>query len=338
MRKQHLEARVLELVDWVERGRAVEDDRIELKAQWPTDLYRAARQIAGLANASRASSVLWIVGLDERGGVVESLDPVEVSQWWAQVARHFDEEAPGLQCLIVPTGGEKYVVALQFETERAPYLVNTLGGGRIEREAPWREGNSTRTAHRHELLRAVVAQARVPELELVRGNLSIRGVDPYSGSGDDDTLSRVIELNASVFISAEGESVLPQHRQSWTIELDGHEPRPMLVQIGGPFSIDRTRVAGEQFRTEAGIIQVLDDRGLVVRGSAEVQVNGRTYLSCEEVDAWETASWIDLAASLPLDRSSLSATLRARFVPTATEVPDWDPVTEGAVTEFRADL
>src|SRR4051794_37562111 len=112
MEKQRLEARVLELVALVERGRGVEDNWIELKAQWPTDHYKAARQLAGLANASRGASVLWIIGLDEKDGVVESLKTVEVSDWWAQVFRFFDEEAPKLQHLTVPTGRDRHVVAL----------------------------------------------------------------------------------------------------------------------------------------------------------------------------------------------------------------------------------
>jgi len=339
MEKQRLEARVLELVDLVERGSGVEDNWIELKAQWPTDHYKAARQLAGLANASRGASVLWIIGLDEESGVVESLHAVEVSDWWAQVVRLFDEVAPNFQYLTVPTGGDKHVVALRFDTERAPYLVNVPTGGRIEREAPWREGNTTRTAHRHELLSAVVARAEVPELELVSGTLAIKGVDPYEGSGEDDAPTRVMELNAAVFVSAVGPSTLPQHRQEWAIEVDGHPPRSLHVRIDGPFALDRTAAPGEQKRRDVRIIDVMGDRGLSVHGSAEVQVTGRAYLSRKEVDEWEAAPWIDLVASLPLDRSSLVATLRARFLPsTSLEVPDWDPVTGGAVPEFRAHL
>lgn len=337
MEKQRLEARALELVALVERGSGVEDNWTELKAQWPTDHYRAARQLAGLANASRGASVLWIIGLDEDSGVVESLEAVEVADWWAQVVRVFDEEAPKLQHLTVPTGGGKHVVALRFDTERAPYLVNVPGGGRVEREAPWREGSSTRTAHRNELLSSVVARAEVPELELVSGTLAIKGVDPYEGSGEDDAPARVMELNAAVFVSAAGPSTLPQHRQEWAIEVDGHPPRSLFVQIDGPLALNRTAASGEPERRNARIIDVIGNRGLSVHGSAEVQVTGRAYFSREEADEWEAAPWVDMRASLPLDRSNLVATLRARFLPnTSLEVPDWDPVTGGAIPEFRA--
>jgi len=70
---RRLEERVLSIVELVLNGRTVEDDRVELKAEWPEDHYKAARHIAGLANASRGEDVLWIVGLDETTGVVDSL-------------------------------------------------------------------------------------------------------------------------------------------------------------------------------------------------------------------------------------------------------------------------
>ena len=48
-----------------EAGIFSEDDRVELKGEWPTDIPKAARRIAGHANASGGQSVLWVIGLDE---------------------------------------------------------------------------------------------------------------------------------------------------------------------------------------------------------------------------------------------------------------------------------
>lgn len=182
-----------------------------------------------------------------------------------------------------------------------------------------------------------MAQVEVPELELISGSMSIMGVDPYSGSGEDDAQTRVIEVNAAVFVSAMGSCTLPQHKQSWTIEVDGHPPRSMQVRIDGPFQYARSAAPGEQLRLDVRVIQVLGDCGLAVHGSAEVKVTGRAYLSREEIEIWEAAPWIDLAAVLPLDRSSGAAALRARFEPNASlEVPGWDPITQSAVPEFKA--
>jgi hypothetical protein len=61
-----LEAWVSDIVDRVKRGIAIEDDRIEFKREWPRDFYKAARWIAGLANAARGGEVLWLVGVDPK--------------------------------------------------------------------------------------------------------------------------------------------------------------------------------------------------------------------------------------------------------------------------------
>ncbi|MDZ7704211.1 MAG: hypothetical protein U5L04_07000 [Trueperaceae bacterium] len=89
MDDDQLEAWILEQVKGVENDQLVEDNRVELKATWLTDHHKAARQIAGLINASMGKYVLWIVGLDEDEGVVGA-EREEVSNWWPQVAKRFD--------------------------------------------------------------------------------------------------------------------------------------------------------------------------------------------------------------------------------------------------------
>jgi hypothetical protein len=66
---EQVEAWVLPIVDRVRERRSIEDDRVELKADWP-DIEKAARRVAGHANAAGGGSVLWIIGIDERRGVV----------------------------------------------------------------------------------------------------------------------------------------------------------------------------------------------------------------------------------------------------------------------------
>ena len=102
----------------------------------------------------------------------------------------------------MPVGTGRHVVALLLDTGRAPYVVNIPNGGRITREVPWRANNSTRTAHRRELLATVVPQARVPELELVRGVLRVSEVEPYSGTGRDDDLTYEVTVDATVLAVA----------------------------------------------------------------------------------------------------------------------------------------
>lgn len=337
MDRQRLEARVLQIVALVESGRGVEDDRVELKSDWPSDFYKAARQIAGLANASRSDDVLWIVGLDERTGVVDALAATEVSGWWGQVARCFDEQTPDPQFLSVPTGNGQHVVALFFDTSRAPYLVNVQGGGRVEREVPWRAGNSTRTAHRRELLSTVVSRARVPELELVNGHLWVAETEPYSGTGDEDDPTHEVRFRATIFVSAIGEATLPQHRQLWTARVGSRDPLPLHVSARGPFRFGQTGPSDGRSHTDAGIIDVLEHSGLVVHGSGEIQVNGHAYLRGETIQAFQLAPWVELQVNLPIDRSEVASDLQIRFnhVPGSEDPADLDNGRARTLAEFE---
>lgn len=65
MRQIEIEAWVLRVIEQVKRGQSNEDSRVELKARW-IEPEKAARQIAGHANAARGDKILWIIGLDEK--------------------------------------------------------------------------------------------------------------------------------------------------------------------------------------------------------------------------------------------------------------------------------
>src|SRR6266536_181000 len=164
MLSQHIEGRVLNLVERVLNGARIEDFRVECKGTWPS-AAKAARQIAGHANAARGEPILWIIGLDEDNNRVTGASEVELADWWAQVTAAHDEGiTPGLTSLIVPVNPEQSVVALYMTTERAPYVIKRQDGqGPFEREVPWRDGNRTRSAYRHELLRLLIAAVAPPD-------------------------------------------------------------------------------------------------------------------------------------------------------------------------------
>ena len=79
MKKQDIEFKVLDIIDRLEKGQPIEDDTVELKAEWPKDHFRAARRIAAHANSARGEPLLWLIGIDEKAGVVgadfEGLSP-----------------------------------------------------------------------------------------------------------------------------------------------------------------------------------------------------------------------------------------------------------------------
>jgi hypothetical protein len=224
-----IEARVLGIFDVIKSGANHEDALVELKADWPAP-QRAARRLAGHANAARGEGILWVIGLDETHGATR-LTPVDLSEWWAQVRGLFDGPAPDLRDLIVRTA-DGPVHALHFDVGRSPYVVRnpaygSTGGGPIEREVPWREGTAVRTATREDLIRLLVPVLRLPEVEILSG--TVVGREPYD-QPTRPTESEGAEAVAKLFVwqvslemyvtPPQGEVVvLPVHRTHISVKL-----------------------------------------------------------------------------------------------------------------------
>lgn len=167
MRTIEIEQWVLRVAEQVACGEHSEDAQVELKAEWPAPEV-AARRIAGHANAARGANILWIIGIDEEKGVCGA-PPCELAEWMPSVRKYFDEVAPAMTDVNVPVDG-KVVVAMVFETDRAPYAVKNpkfgqRDAGPVQWEIPWREGRLTRTARRHDLLRLLAPLMAMPEIE-----------------------------------------------------------------------------------------------------------------------------------------------------------------------------
>jgi hypothetical protein len=216
MRDSQLEAWALAQNDRVVAGLPIEDNRVELKAEWPSKHHRAARQIAGLANAARGEHVLWLIGLDEDRGLVGASNE-ELSDWWAGVTRCFDEGIhPALHALNVPVGGGPSIVALLFTTSRAPFVVKNKEKVILDREVPWREGNATRTARRSDLIRLLVPTTRLPEVEVVSGSINVASAkDVHLGPC-------TVHISMDIYITSivNDVIVIPFHRCGLTL-LDG---------------------------------------------------------------------------------------------------------------------
>jgi hypothetical protein len=65
MQSHQIEAWALNAIDRVRSGQPNDDARVELEAGWPDDPKKAARRIAGHANAARGTPILWMIGVDE---------------------------------------------------------------------------------------------------------------------------------------------------------------------------------------------------------------------------------------------------------------------------------
>ena len=177
-----IERWALRVADQVAERNHSEDSLVELKSIWP-EAADAARKIAAHANAARGATILWLIGIDETTGVCGA-PIIELADWFAAVKSQFDGVYPELTDVNVPVG-EMIVVALAFRTDRAPYVVKNpkfgqKDAGPIRWEVPWREGRSTRTATRQDLLRLLAPLAQLPEIECL--DFRVRVVEELTDS------------------------------------------------------------------------------------------------------------------------------------------------------------
>src|SRR5690349_451352 len=86
----------LRIIQRVQSRQPTEDTRVECKASW-LDAKSVVRQLAGHANAAKGESVLWLIGVDEKGGTIPGAEHRELNNWYPQLVKEFDSVAP---CLI----------------------------------------------------------------------------------------------------------------------------------------------------------------------------------------------------------------------------------------------
>jgi hypothetical protein len=173
MRHAEIEFWALGIIDTVTSGGRVEDSRVELKAEWPGDPAKAARRLAGHANAARGEEILWLIGVDERRGLV-GVNPDDLAKWWSTTSAFFDGPIPGITPVTVYKG--MTVLALLIETAYAPFVIKNPAfgapnGGPVELEVPWREMTSIRSARHGDLIRMLVPQSNMPSIEVLNASL-----------------------------------------------------------------------------------------------------------------------------------------------------------------------
>ncbi len=210
MKAHQIESWALSIIERVEAGQPIEDSRVELKSEWiPAE--KAARRIAGHANAASGAPILWLIGVDEGEGAVGARRE-DLADWYPQVQSQFDGLAPQLVDHDIPVG-DKTIVALLFETERAPFVVKNPcfgkeGGGPVALEVPWREATSTRSARRADLLRLLSPLQALPDFEVLGGTLVVR----RETRGGESVLDWQLSLELYVETGGEDRVVIPFHR------------------------------------------------------------------------------------------------------------------------------
>jgi hypothetical protein len=210
MNKNEIENWVLRIIEQVQAHQPNEDFRVELKTEW-IDPIKAARLIAGQANAAHGEPVLWVIGVNQDLGVVGA-QHMELASWYEKVKAQFDGLAPEMTDLNIPIS-DRTVVALLFETDRVPFVIkNPVYGkrkGGIEFEIPWRENTATRTARRAQLIKLLSPLQKVPQLEILNGDLIC------SPLKDGSPLDLEWKLHLEIYISTNQPDThifIPYHR------------------------------------------------------------------------------------------------------------------------------
>jgi hypothetical protein len=293
MRRADVENWVLQIVDAVRNKKPGEDSRVELKAEWPKPDHKIARKLAGLANAARLEPVVMVIGLDESTGEIKSADKREVANWWPQVEKFFNGPAPELIWTDNVHYGEDgaVLVALLFDTTRAPFVVTIPGGTAYDRDVPWRVGNRTQSATREQLLRVLVAAGRAPHLEVLHFEAGPRphALAMIGAPGPHLRLEIVFYITPRTA----GPLVLPFHRASGAIrwgeqdleffDINFHNPSPSLrvtmseLCVDGPGSAELHALApfpsdlSPSIAPEFSVtLRTSDGDDLVMRGCASV--------------------------------------------------------------------
>lgn len=257
---QQIEAWALQVAQRVVQGAPVEDFRVEVKAAWP-EPQRAARQIAGHANAAAPDNILWVLGLDERNRSATGVPANEFSNWWAATIANFEGIAPECRELVVPFDAIS-LVALLLDSDRAPYLVRnpsfgSATGNAIAYEVPWRSGTSTRTAKRHELLSVLAPQVELPEVEVIEASFTAAVANQQA----------TVELYSQLYLipALNQTSVFPLHRAFVRAEIEG-VPVFDGLRVWYIEASDRNNLRG-QTQTEI----TATDTELIVRGPGMVR-------------------------------------------------------------------
>lgn len=309
----------MDIIETVVGGGRVEDDRVEAKRLWPVDHRRAARQIAGLANAAAGEPIMWIVGLDEDGHQVCDAGDCEPSNWWNQVSSRFSEIPPDLTLLRVVTPHGP-VAVLWMDTGRTPYVVTTDGVGGVDREVPWRRGTALRSAHRSEILRSVIGEAQTPQMDSIAGWVRVvrpRGPQRTAGVGME-TGRQDLEITYSLtaYVEALEPVRLPEHR--WTLHASTSRWASALSiqHISGPLAHAGSTASGLTRFEPVGSIVYVPNSGLHINGSDSITVGGHTQVPDEggELESiFARAQRLDLSARFPIALSSRQAALDAVF-------------------------
>lgn len=222
MIKDDLADRARTAVQGLLDGGPAEDSFFEFKSVFPelTDpesTAKAARQLAAQANAAMPEPIIWIVGVDEKANKIIGAGKKELSNWYSRITKSFDGSSPRLSRSVILHEFDKPIVAVLFETDDAPYVVN-LPNSR-DRVVPWREATGHRCASRAELLALLQHHTRLPASHIIGGSKKTSIIAHARQCSDDWS----IRLRLTLFLENQVSKrvILPVHSCSGWFEAHG---------------------------------------------------------------------------------------------------------------------
>jgi hypothetical protein len=273
MKAIDIESWALRVLERIEKRLPVEDSKVELKADWPNDHAKAARRIAGHANAARGENILWLIGADEKQGIVTGANQQDLASWFPQVKACFESEVPVMQDLHIAFK-DKIVTAMCFDTSRFPYLVKNPAGGQIQFEVPWRDSTGIRTATRGDLVLMVSPLVRLPKIEILQGRVEYT----QSERSDVNYYACTLELY-----------VVPLGGDCLTFPF--HKVKTMLMGAG--------KVISEDFAIKMGSWTALaDEHNMTLRGLSDRDIKRR--LASENIQLTEDEVVIKAAGKVAI--------------------------------------
>ena len=291
-----LETRVILACEAQIRGES-EDDFIEFKSSWP-EPRKSARQLGGACNSARGEDVLWIIG-DPHGRIGPGEG--DAANWWQAVQARFSEMPPRLDCQLnvpLPWGGS--VVAMSFDTTRAPFLVTSENGGSPERDVPVRDGTRTRSAHRSELL-AILASSTASARAIV--------TDAKASTQTTADASVILTARLQVLLVPTGPEpiFLPGGQMVAVLQLGAERvPIPLEVRMGDPKAraLDEFRNPASHQKPHNPYGANFVAGGVALTGPAQVTVT----------------TWGDISEVAPLSGEPVRLRIRLGVVPSERTV------------------
>lgn len=293
MQLHEMEAWARRVINRARIGGQMEDSLVEFKANWPQPRW-AARQLGGHANAARGNPILWVIGCDERQGVVGA-PHVEVGDWYAQIKAEFDSGvAPTLIGHPTFELDTHVVTPLVFATDRPPYVVrnparDTPKSGPFSLDVPWREGTNVRSAGRGELLELLLEQVQLPTIELLRGQVHASRAQDATGSS---FLRWSLDLELYMTFLGQRPLVLPFHRMHLIAIPARHTDR--IASFGRLNVTPPTMSTRFETRNLSATIEAAADE-LIVSGSGKIYVRAHS----------ETGNWNDIESQPLVVRSQM---------------------------------